>query len=678
MQIFSPLVLFCFIFFLLFTTCNKPSNIIIDNKSVTINLGFDGTGVPAIQSIRWNERNTVIKNIEGTKDTENWIKELTGAKGSVSCNGWDISDDSLYYKAKAGFSIAPFYIELHVNLLKGAPHICCYYTIKNAGRTMHNVKRFPIFYGNWKIAGEKSVLKWWEALNYTPISDTITTDTYVTLQSRIHSSDNYNGVRGNVPYWQIQNSMGNIYFGLAWCGGWQSNFQGGSGNSMKISVSLPEHETQLSLKPGESISGPELFISPIAEPNEMMARSQWFSIRHHLAKKIYGIHEMGFPLIYNHWYAAEFNLSGEFIHNQLKCIPDYGFDAFVIDAGWYKGVGAWTPNLNKFLPGELEETIRFVKSKDIKAGLWSCPQLMKSNPSNIPKEIDIPGRYVPFMNAYLTDYAGSNFTNRLESHIDTLTQTLHADWWKFDQEFFANESRFGKMKNVIALQSAFESVRKLHPNLIIESCMGGGKMINEFSDKIAQIHWIKDGERSGYIHCISNISEAMGATEILEPQKVQRWSNRSNEVDTADPELMKLYCRSCMLGTWGISADLNKINPVQKATIVNEVHNYKKLNEIKKFELFEHEYPQEYSGNVYAAYYNDDFTKAGILFYRMFLRNEKVQRKIQLAVNPERTYRIVNADSEIVVEIPGIELTNGFSLVLDPQQLSTIYFVEAI
>ncbi len=644
----------CFISLLLSNSCNKPSNAFIDNKSVTINLDFDNSEMPIIQSIKWNNKNTVIKNIVSTDATANWIKQLTGAKGKVLSNGWNISSDSIYYKATAGFSIKPFYIELNVKLLKQSSYICYYYTIKNESNTAQKVIQFPIFFGSFKISDEKNMLKWWEALTYTPISDTITTSTNIALHSRIHSSDSYKGVRGNLPFWQIRNSQGNIFFALAWCGGWQANFTCNEGNNLIMNVSLPEPETQLTLQPNESISGPKLFISPIAEPNEMLARSQWFAIWQNLANASYNASAVHFPLIYSQCIENDTLPLAEYVRNQLKAMNNYGFDAYVFDGGY-------ETHPNTFTKQELKRVATQLKISNLKVGLASSPQF-KENSVNTP----------------FIDYASSNFIDLLENHIDTLTQNIKANWWTFSNAFFAHETYSGKMKNVIAMQLAFESVRKLHPNIVFESNVEGGKMINVFIDELTQFHRVNNEKQIGYIQSISNINEALGATEILEPHKVERFTNRLNEIDVTNPEIMKLYCRSCMLGTWGISADLTKINVEQKAIMINEISNYKKLNELKKFELFEHNKPNYNTYNAYAAYYNADFTKVGILFYRMYFGNGKMELKIPLALNAERIYRITNTDSEIIAELTGAILNNGFSLILDNKQLSTIYFIEAI
>jgi len=94
-------------------------------------------------------------------------------------------------------------------------------------------------------------------------------------------------------------------------------------------------------------------------------------------------------------------------------------------------------------------------------------------------------------------------------------------------------------------------------------------MINGFTDAISQSHWIRDGSANGLKHSRSNITEALGAVDFLAPYKVQRWTNRIDEIH--DPESLRLYCRSAMIGTWGISADLTKVDAGQQRIILREI-----------------------------------------------------------------------------------------------------------
>ena len=201
--------------------------------------------------------------------------------------------------------------------------------------------------------------------------------------------------------------------------------------------------------------------------------------------------------------------------------------------------------------------------------------------------------------------------------------------------------------------------------------MGGGKMINEFTDMISQIHWIRDGERSGYMHAIDNINEAIGASGFLMPEKIERWVNRIEEVDENDTELIRFYCRSCMLGTWGISSDLNVVSEKTKSIIKKERNHYRRINELKKHKLYNFEPILEYTRDIYTIFYNSDYSEAAIILYRIIPREEGIKRTIQTQLKPGK-YMITNVDSEESVMINGEEV----NIELPAGKMSAIYFIS--
>jgi len=230
------------------------------------------------------------------------------------------------------------------------------------------------------------------------------------------------------------------------------------------------------------------------------------------------------------------------------------------------------------------------------------------------------------------------------------------------------------MKSVIGFQNGFAAARKSHPEMVFEACMGGGKIINEFTDRISQIHWIRDGHKTGYVHAISNIHEALGALDFLQPQKVQRWTNRIDETKMETPDLLKLYCRSCMIGSWGISADLYKVSDTQREIILHEVQNYRKLNEIKKDNLIDYKYPTEYVNLLPITFYNEDYTKAAILFFSLSGNDKLVKFKAKTRLSPQKQYEFVNADTNQKIEVQG----NEFELSLAKGENSAIYFINEV
>lgn len=658
---------------LLFSGCYKDQQVKnLTNNLLSIDLHVNGKGVPYIGKVYASD-NSIVYFTDASSGmalqnrlTRNFIKGETVVK---PFSGWDISEDSIFYKAQATVMVNDCEFTIHVELMKDSPLFIIYNSV--SGNIAMEIKEFPILSSDLGLSDSTQSIRWWKALEFTPQKEPVNSDTHLSLNSQIHSADNYNNVEGNVPYWTIETPECFIGFSLAWCGGWRASLNGRQG-ILTSDIYLQENETQLKLNPGETVKGPEIsvFCSPVSD--HIMARKDWLNTRTQLARKLYPSPEIGIPFIYNHWYSVRFALSEKFIKDQVRWFKDFGFDVFMIDAGWYKGYGSWTPSPLKFKPNEFENALKTIRLIGAIPGLWSCPQFIEIK-EPFPAFIDQPGYYSPSLKSWLIDYNAIDFNSYLIKHLDTLHR-VGADWWKFDQEFFAIKPREGKLKSVNAFQIAFATARRKYPDMIFEACMGGGKIINEFTDQISQIHWIRDGNRTGYVHALTNIHEALGAVDFLEPQKVQRWTNRIDETEMKTPDLLKFYCRSCMIGSWGISADLNKISTLQREIIVDEVKNYKRINEIKKDNLIEFNYPTEYITLVPAIFYNISFTKAAILLYSLAPNEKPVKFKIKTRLSAQKNFEFFDADAKRKAAVKG----NVFELSLLPGQNSAIFFLDEI
>jgi len=671
----TPITYFIiFIFSALFTTCDHQKIVELKNEDFSLRLGINQQNLPIIKSGQWIKNGQIaFTNINQISLKDWFIEDLLNAAGKISeeKTGWNIERSGDFLRAKAKKIFTNLTITWIVELPPKGAMFRSWLEMRNETDNKIIIKHFPVWCSGWAInSGEHVKLHYSNSLTYTPVTKTFKRDSAVVLASKVYSSDR-DKEGGHLPFWRLTNDNRSLFFSLSWCGGWKAIIQK-QDKSIRMKVFLPEEETQLILESGETISGPILNIYADKNIKQMISRQHWLNRRNELSRLLYHKPKMFFPLIYNHWYAVRFNLSSEFIEKQLTAMNAFNFDVFVIDAGWYNRVGDWMADTTKFKNGAFEKAMKKVCDKGIIPGIWSCPWLLTVKSDSLPKIIDSPPYYNKFMNAYTMDLSAMNFDSYLNNHISGLKQRYFMGWWKYDQELFGLYSRAGKMKNVIALQHALASVRNNFPKLNIENCMSGGRMINEFTDQIAQSHWIRDGSGTGMKHAKSNIKEALGAIEFLSPVKVQRWTNRLNEIDENDGELLKYYCRSAMIGVWGISTDLTKISLQQKKVIIKELSNYRRLNQYKNSFKYEILYPDEDGDIAGVIFYKQDNSETAILLFR-WNKEGAFSKTIKLPFINNTSCKITDIDSDKTV-IKNI--SQSFNFQFTDKRLSAIYFIK--
>lgn len=649
------------------------------NKTVNLLLGHTLNGAPRLVSCRWMESGEILfRDIEPDANLSKWVPEAFRDK-PVKMNGWQRIDDKNFFRAESKCEFDGGFVMTWVaELDRKSSLIRLSVRASNQGSKPLRIDWFPAWSATWSVRGNPDTLHYWEPLSYTPRKVSLLNNSMTVLSSRIHSSDAIED--GKVPYWIFTSANTRIYFGLKWSGGWKAEFNRVH-DGINFHVFLPENETQLTLRPGESISGPALMVTPVSSTDEAAGRAEWMRLRRSLSERIYGGPEPSFPFSWNHWYTVRFSIDKKYLERQTEAMAPYGFDYFIVDAGWYAACGDWTPHPEKFSPGVFEGLMKQVHKKGVGTGIWSCPQFVDPDIETPPHLVidDKPGFHRTFIDGMLIDYGRSDFDTYLLQHIKELRKSYEIDWWKYDQDFFTAETRNGQMKNVVAFQEALATVRKAFPDLYIESCQSGGRMLNEFTVLSSQVQWIRDGGHTGINHVRSNFAEAIQAMGFLPPWTVLRWINRPNENDPDNDEFTRMYCRSAMAGVWGLIADLPLIGERQRSVIVREVERYRRLNALKYDCIYDIFYPAAGSPAAGIVFYNKEQTRAGLLFLRWDAKNTFEFPVALDRLNPQKEYRIEFVDTGEVHTVPGYKLQKeGLTLPFDKTCMSLLVFVEDI
>jgi hypothetical protein len=649
------------------------SSIQLANDTIQLNLGVSSAGVPVIESAQKIETGDSLFSDAGEPSgLSGWFPHglVPNAKASVTSALWTASESNDFLVAQASLNLAKGLTATWVvELARTGSLFRMHVMLVNNGPKKQSIASYPVWNASWTLPAGPGTLRWWDALTFNPHQQPLASSGAIDLGSQVYSSPE----NGTNPFWVVQGSSGNMYFALGWSGGWQATINSNQ-NVLGFSVQLPPSETQLVLKPGEQIDGPFLEITPTSHTAEGPSRRFWMTERAALAKGP----APAIPLTYNSWYVVKKNVDGDFLSNQLSAMDAYGFDDLVVDAGWYDNPGDWQPAAAKFKPGEMESLLKSVKMAGHKAGVWSAPQFVSSTKPAAGK-IENPPFFSLFLQAYLLDLWNSNYADLVTAHVEQLRTQFSIDYWKYDQPIFVDQSRAGPMKNAIAFQEALKSVRVANTDLTIENCMDGGQMINEVTLLNTQLSWLEDGGNNGLAAAQTNLQTVLGALEFIFPWSAYRFTNLFEQMDQTNDELTKYYCRSAMMGVWGISSNLTLIGDHQQSVIVSEIQNYRRLNEIKLDALYELQQPVKASNTAGATFYAKFGKMAAVLLFRWNGQGALTQQVALNELDPKQSYEVTDIDTGIKTQMAGADLsTNGLTVAFDSTRQSALVFIDPI
>ena len=647
------------------------------NDTIRLDLETTSEGIPTIASATWKASGKQIFADAGLAgDLASWVPDslLPAQNQTFDPAVWSISSADKFIVAKASLSLpSSLKVTWVIELAKSGSLFRLHVDYENTRKKRMPVQWFPAWSASWTVPANPDQIRWWDALAYTPEQKPANKKANVSLFSHLYSSAARDG--GSLPYWVVDGAWGKLYFGLSWSGGWQAQINS-KRSILRFSVSLPPEETELVLDPGESVEGPRLVVTPTVHTDNLSGRRSWMFQRSQLGNQLYGGPAPAFPLAYNHWYAVRTDVDPVFLRNQIQAMGPYGFDAFIVDAGWYDGAGDWLPDPSKFQPGELESILRSAKSAGATPGLWSAPQYVLGQNNQAPAGISDPGSFNPLVDGYLLDLWKGDYKTHLLDHIQTLTQRFSIGWWKYDQPIFDADAGSGAMRTVLAFQTALRSVRRANPNLIIENCQDGGHIINEQTLLTTQHSWLLDVPGNDLPDARSNIQVALGALETVFPWAAYRWTNNLDQHQD-DDEFTRYYCRSAMAGVWGISSDLSKIGDHQRSVVLKEIQNYRRLNGIKKYDQYDIVQPADGANLASVTYYGKKNQEASAIVYRWSGKDAFTQAIWFKGLDKSISYVITDADTGVQTTMSGQDLSKqGYSQSFSSGQLSALLFVE--
>lgn len=648
----------------------------LSNDTLSLRLNVTPEGIPVIDEAVWKATGQPVFQDMGTPDgLSAWVPSGLIPAAQTAPPAWVITQGDDLTSAEATCELSnKILITWIVELPNRGQLFRVHIRLTNGGKKAQVVDSFPAWSANWNVAGQSQWARWWKSLEYNRVEQALTATSQIRFGSRLHSSDVV--ADGVNPYWVVGGPDRRIYFGLQWCGGWSARLQG-LDNGFTFSVGLPSEETQLVLKRGETIEGPALLVTPMPASDDLSGRSTWMNQRYSLGRILYSGPSVSFPLTYNHWYAARADVDEDFLNRQIAAMSPYSFDAFVIDAGWF-AEGRWKPDSAKFQPDEFVAMLASLKENGIRPGLWSTPQYVSEDDDESALTIEQPPVASNFLSGYLVDMSQPEFQGYLADHVQILRNKYSIDYWKYDQPLFTDQSRAGAMKNVIGFQNAMKAVRNANPDLMIENCLNGGRMINEFTLLTTQPTWLKDlGAKVPDPR--GNISVSLNALDFVFPWAALRFTINLDRMDQDDDEALRLYCRSAMAGIWGFSTDLSKISDRQQGIVLKEIENYRQLNHLKFSCQYDLQLPSDTADVAGVTFYSRRRFNAGVLLYR-WQRDGAFDQRVSLSrLKSGVTYHVVDADTGTDIIASGSDLiSNGVTVPFSAERQSALVFIEPV
>ncbi|PGT85204.1 alpha-galactosidase [Bacillus sp. AFS040349] len=279
----------------------------------------------------------------------------------------------------------------------------------------------------------------------------------------------------------------------------------------RVMMGIHPHQFQWNLKENESFQAPEVVIAYSHKGLNGMSQAFHQLYRQHLIRDPWKKEER--PVLINNWEATYFDFNEEKLVNIAKSAKDLGIELFVLDDGWFgkrnddtSSLGDWFEDEDK-LPNGLESLASKLKELDLKFGLWFEPEMI--NPvSQLYKEhpdwiVGRPGEHLVFgRNQLVLDFSRSEVVNYLYEKMAGIIRKTKLSYIKWDMNrnitdaysSAHNQEQQGEFfhRYILGVYDLYEKLTSEFPDVLFESCAGGGSRFDPGMLYYAPQAWTSD------------------------------------------------------------------------------------------------------------------------------------------------------------------------------------------
>ena len=407
------------------------------------------------------------------------------------------------------------------------------------------------------------------------------------------------------------------------------------------------------LTPEAHFDTPEAVLSYSSKGYGRLSRQLHSFIREHIVRGVWKRRPR--PVLLNSWEACYFKIDERKLLQLAKAGADVGIELFVMDDGWFSGrnddtssLGDWEPDPKK-LPGGIASLSKKIKALGVDFGLWVEPEMI-SEDSDLYREhpdwaLKIPGRAMNRSRYQLNlDITRKEVREHIMNQIFKVLDACKADYVKWDMNRSVDnvfsaalpKERQGEVyhRYVLAVYEMMESLVQRYPDLLFESCSGGGGRF-----EAGMLYY------SPQIWCSDN-------TDAIDRLRIQYGTSFGYPVSVVGSHVSAvpnhqtgrktpLHTRGvvAMSGTFGYELNLMKLSEEEKQEIREQIAEYKSYAPIIQNGLY---------------YRLSDPTTEEICAWEFVHTDEKEQSKVLLNV----VMQVIHGNMTVnYVKLQGLEET---------------------
>lgn len=381
---------------------------------------------------------------------------------------------------------------------------------------------------------------------------------------------------------------------LIYSGSFAASCQVTPGENTAMMIGLNPATTRWLLEPGETFCTPEAVLVYSERGLNGMSHIYHHIYRHCLCRSPWNDRQR--PILINNWEATYFNFNEDKILDIARTAASLGIELFVLDDGWFgqrdddhRSLGDWYVNARK-LPHGLKGIAEKINALGLQFGLWFEPEMISPDSDLYRAHPDwclhAPGRpRTEARHQLILDLTRPDVQNFI---IQMLTETLSSapiSYVKWDMnrnmtEAFsaflpANRQMETQHRYMLGLYHILEEVTTSFPEVLFESCSGGGGRFDA-----GMLYYMPQTWTSDDTDAIERLKIQYGTSFVYPAAAMGAHISASPNHQVGRHTSMQMRGDVALGGNFGFELDLSRLSAEDLVTAKSMVEKVKRLRHI--------------------------------------------------------------------------------------------------
>ncbi len=441
---------------------------------------------------------------------------------------------------------------------------------------------------------------------------------------------------------------------LVYSGSFLASCEVSNTDNSRLSIGLNPEVCRWRLEKGERFDTPEAVLIYSAEGLNGMSHRFHTLYRTRLCRGVW--RDRPRPVLINNWEGTYFDFNEERILAIAERARDIGVELFVLDDGWFGkrnsdncSLGDWVVNREK-LPCGIDGLARQINDLGLMFGLWFEPEMVSPDSDLYRAHPDwclhVEGRKrTEARQQLILDLSRQEVQDYLIEAVSSVLGSASIGYVKWDMnrnmmEYFSGNQRPERQletqhRYMLGLYRVLETITSAFPNVLFESCSGGGGRFDAGMLYYMPQTWTSDDTDPVERLCIQ-----YGTSFVYPTSSMGAHVSASPNHQTGRKTSMKMRGDVALGGNFGFELDLSRQTPEDIEEARRMVKDVKRLRTtLQQGQFTRLESPFE--GNFAAwQFVSADQMDAVLCCYQRLARPNPFTHRVRMAgLQPDAQYR---------------------------------------